>query len=64
MGVGLRTTLNRFASMTVPIVMGAVADLVGIENSFLVMGAVLLSILIAATAFLILHPKLGRGAEG
>ncbi len=63
MGVGLRTTLNRFASMTVPIVMGATADFVGIEKSFLVMGVLLLGVIGIAAAFLVLHPKLGPGAE-
>lgn len=60
-GVGLRTTANRLASFVMPVVMGVVAELIGIENSFLVIGGGLL-VLMALVAFYVRrHPKLGRG---
>ena len=39
--VGLRGTCNRVASVSAPILMGALAELVGIENSFYVVGLVI-----------------------
>jgi MFS family permease len=42
--VGLRQTLNRTAAIIVPPLMGLAADLWGIGNSFLIMGAVLIGI--------------------
>ncbi|MFM2130511.1 MAG: hypothetical protein RL477_2057 [Pseudomonadota bacterium] len=41
--VALRVTVNRFSSMIVPPVMGAIADLAGVGASFLVLGAILLA---------------------
>ena len=38
--VGLRTTTNRAAHSIVPIIMGAVIETIGVENSFYAMGAV------------------------
>lgn len=46
-GVGLRATANRFAMTVVPVVMGGVVELVGMENAFLVVGSVLLLLLLA-----------------
>ena len=42
MSVGLRTTVNRVSSLVVPLVMGAVVEGLGIANSFLLVGGVLL----------------------
>jgi fucose permease len=39
--VGLRTTGNRLVGAVIPIVMGALADWIGLTASFLVIGAVL-----------------------
>ncbi|MDX1484702.1 MAG: MFS transporter [Alphaproteobacteria bacterium] len=41
--IGLRTTSNRFATVIVPLVMGVVADAVGIEQSFYVIGGFLIA---------------------
>lgn len=49
-GVGLRTTANRVSVLVTPILMGAIAELIGIEASFYVMGAILL-VLMSITAF-------------
>ena len=45
-GVALRATANRFAMTVIPVVMGGVVELVGIENAFLVVGIVLLTLLL------------------
>lgn len=63
MGVGLRTTVNRFAGLAMPVIMGVTADLVGIEKSFFVMGAILLALIATAALFALLHPRLGTGTE-
>jgi predicted MFS family arabinose efflux permease len=62
-GVGLRTTVNRFASLTVPVVMGFAVDLVGIEGSFLVMGGLLFTIIVGSAIFVMKRSELGRSAE-
>jgi len=49
--IGLRTTSNRIASVVVPFVMGFVADLVGIENSFYVCGSVLIVCCVVVALF-------------
>jgi MFS family permease len=41
--IGLRTTSNRFATVVVPLIMGVVADAVGIEQSFYVIGGFLIA---------------------
>ncbi len=63
MGVGLRTTINRGASLMVPIAMGFAVDLVGIENSFLVMGGLLLTVIAGAGVAVIVRRDLGPRAE-
>lgn len=50
--LGLRATANRLSALTVPIIMGIVADLLGIAASFAVVGIVLLA-LTAAAALLV-----------
>jgi MFS family permease len=63
-GAGLRTTVNRLASSVVPPLMGAVAELVGIRNSFFIMGALLLVILGFAALFVKRNRDLGRDERG
>ncbi|MBT5047914.1 MAG: MFS transporter [Rhodospirillaceae bacterium] len=50
--IGLRTTSNRLSAVLVPFVMGFVADMVGIENSFYVCGGFLIACCIVATLFI------------
>ena len=64
LGAGLRTTVNRLASSVVPPLMGAVAEFVGIKNSFYVMGALLLIILLFAAIFVHCHNDLGNREKG
>ncbi len=52
MSVGLRTTVNRVASLIVPVIMGAIAEIWDIETSFLIVGLALM-IIVAATAYFI-----------
>lgn len=47
-GVGLRTTANRFGSLIVPIAMGAVVEVAGIEASFYVVGFALMALMLVA----------------
>lgn len=49
--VGLRATANRLAMTVIPVVMGAVVEVVGIENAFLVIGAVLLALLLGLAVY-------------
>ncbi|MEX2643312.1 MAG: MFS transporter [Acetobacterales bacterium] len=46
-GVGIRITANRLSAAVLPVLMGAIAEVVGIENSFYVVGAAMLAALIA-----------------
>lgn len=46
--IGMRTTVNRLASMGIPPVMGLVVEVAGLENAFAILGGVLL-IFAAAT---------------
>lgn len=59
-GVGLRTTANRLTGTAVPVVMGAVAQVFGIENSFLVMGAILVALMGLVALYVHRRPELGR----
>lgn len=63
-GVGIRTTANRLVSFAVPIIMGAVVEVVGLENSFFVIGGVLMALCGAVAAYVHRTPELGRGPDG
>jgi MFS family permease len=52
-GVGLRTTANRLSSLLVPMVMGAVVEVAGIEASFYLVGG----LLVALMGWVALHVK-------
>ncbi len=45
-GVGLRTTANRIAVLITPVLMGAIAEAIGIEASFYVMGGLLIILML------------------
>lgn len=59
-GVGLRTTANRISHTIVPPIMGFVADIFGIEESFFVMGGILLACIALTAWFVRRRPTLGR----
>jgi MFS family permease len=46
--VGLRNTLNRMAQLVLPIIMGAIAEVVGLGPSFLVMAGVLAALMLGS----------------
>jgi MFS family permease len=55
MSVGLRISLNRLVQTLLPLVMGGVVDLIGLEESFFVVGGVLL--LIVASVMFVLSKR-------
>lgn len=48
--VGLRNTLNRIAQISLPIIMGAIAEVIGIPASFPVVGGALIVLMLASAA--------------
>ena len=60
-GVGMRATANRLVSFVVPVIMGAVVELVGLEASFLVVGSILVACSAGIAAYLLRHPGLEGG---
>ena len=44
--VGLRTTVNRLAILGVPVIMGAIAEVLGIAASFYVVGGFLIALMV------------------
>jgi MFS family permease len=54
--IGMRTTVNRLASMGVPPVMGLIVDAAGLENSFAILGGVLLAFAIGTGIVLARSP--------
>lgn len=58
--VGLRTTVNRLASLIIPVVMGAVAQEFSIRASFFVVAVALLLGTLATTLWVLRRPGLAR----
>ena len=50
--VGLRDTINRFAHVGMPIVMGVTVENVGLENSFLLKGTIVVALMLASSLLL------------
>lgn len=61
--VGLRATANRFASSTVPVLMGAVVEVVGLRAGFFVFGALLLLLLLPILRHVARTPEFARAGE-
>jgi MFS family permease len=57
MSVGLRTTVNRVASLVVPVAMGGIAEVWDIETSFFIIGGVLMVIVAGTAYFVWRNPK-------
>lgn len=57
MSVGLRTTVNRVASLIVPIIMGVIAEIWDIETSFFIVGMALMIIVAATACFIWRRPE-------
>ncbi len=56
--VGLRATANRFAMTVIPVIMGAVVQVTGITGAFLLIGAVLLTLLAGLAVYVKRSPAL------
>ncbi len=56
MSVGLRTTVNRVSSLVVPLIMGAIIEGVGIADSFLLVGGVLMLFILATAWYIRRNP--------
>jgi predicted MFS family arabinose efflux permease len=61
--IGLRGTANRIASILSPLAMGAIAEAVGLERSFYVIGAVVSIVMIGIAIYLWRHPDVARAGE-
>ncbi|MFM2129100.1 MAG: hypothetical protein RL477_646 [Pseudomonadota bacterium] len=59
-GIGLRATANRVASIAAPFLMGAVAQIVGIEISFYVLGVLATLAMWAIAWWMTRHPEIHR----
>ena len=57
MSVGLRTTVNRVATLVVPVAMGGIAEIWDIETSFFIVGSVLMLIVMATAYFVWRKPE-------
>ena len=55
--VGMRATANRLVSFVIPVVMGAVVELVGLEASFMVIGGALMVVAIYIAYFIRSTPE-------
>jgi MFS family permease len=61
--IGLRATANRITSIGAPILMGAIAEAIGIEASFYVMGVVASAGMIAIAWWMTRRPEIHRVAR-
>jgi MFS family permease len=61
--IGLRGTANRVASILAPLAMGAIAEAVGLEASFYVVGGLVSLGMIAIAVYLIRRPDVARSGE-
>jgi MFS family permease len=61
--IGLRGTANRIASIVSPLAMGAIAEAVGLEHSFYVVGALVSVVMIGIAIYLWRNPKIAQAGE-
>ena len=61
--IGLRGTANRVASILSPLAMGAIAEAVGLEWSFYVIGALVSAVMIGIAIYLWRHPEVAKRGE-
>jgi MFS family permease len=61
--IGLRGTANRIASILSPLAMGAIAEAVGLERSFYVVGALVSVVMIGIAIYLWRNPDIARAGE-
>ena len=61
--IGLRGTANRIASILSPLAMGAIAEAVGLEYSFYVIGALVSVVMIGIAIYLWRNPQIAKAGE-
>jgi MFS family permease len=61
--IGLRGTANRIASILSPLAMGAIAEAVGLERSFYVIGALVSVVMIGIAIYLWRNPQIAKAGE-
>jgi MFS family permease len=61
--IGLRGTANRIASITSPLAMGAIAEAVGVEWSFYVVGALVSLVMVGIAIYLLRNPEVAKSGE-
>src|SRR5262245_5920787 len=61
--IGLRGTANRVASIVSPLAMGAIAEAVGLERSFYVIGALVSVVMIGIAIYLWRNPQIAKAGE-
>jgi MFS family permease len=61
--IGLRGTANRIASIVSPLAMGAIAQALGLELSFYVVGAAVSIVMAAIAIYLWRHPEVANAGE-
>ncbi|MBX9773894.1 MAG: MFS transporter [Xanthobacteraceae bacterium] len=61
--IGLRGTANRIASIVSPLAMGAIAEAIGLEHSFYVVGAMVSVVMIGIAVYLWRNPQIARAGE-
>ncbi len=61
--IGLRGTANRIASITAPLAMGALAEALGLERAFYVVGAAVSVVMMAIAIYLWRRPDVARAGE-
>jgi predicted MFS family arabinose efflux permease len=61
--VGLRGTANRIASVLSPLAMGAIAEAVGLEAAFYVVGAAASIVMAGIALYLWRHPEVAHSGE-
>ena len=61
--IGLRGTANRIASILSPLAMGAIAEAVGLEYSFYVVGALVSVVMVGIAIYLWRNPEIAKAGE-
>jgi MFS family permease len=61
--IGLRGTANRVASILSPLAMGAIAEAVGLEHAFYVVGALTSVVVIGIAIYLWRNPQIAKAGE-
>ncbi len=61
--IGLRSTANRITAIGAPVAMGGIAEVIGIEASFYVMGVIAGFAMILVAVWMTRHPEIHRAAR-